>query len=269
MIEAGVEVRSLLSTEVMEEVDGRLAVTDVDSNGQRYVKFWIDEFHNSPAEEQAAHHAAEEHGAERELQQPPASILAFSVCSERSAESRVPRTPEGREGLTAGHNPGYASAPHYGSPGFESGASAAQHESTSMVRLTPRLETPQNAIPQIRSGATPKIRPEDHVHKGCSLLSMEPRREWFCKGADVTSPAENEAALRELEHDPPDIRQYNDNICEERWTHFSLEEVKFPTATVDVIQRGEALAIFERDLIIHFQQISKAVALHVRSLLGG
>ena len=39
--------------------------------------------------------------------------------------------------------------------------------------------------------------------------------------------------------------------------------------TVDVIQRGEALAIFERDLIIRFQQISKATALYVRALLGG
>ena len=33
-------------------------------------------------------------------------------------------------------------------------------------------------------------------------------------------------------------------------------------------QRGEALAIFERDLIIHFQQI-EAAALYVRALLGG
>ena len=39
--------------------------------------------------------------------------------------------------------------------------------------------------------------------------------------------------------------------------------------TVDVIQRGEALAIFERDLIIHSQQNSKAAALYVRALPGG
>ena len=40
--------------------------------------------------------------------------------------------------------------------------------------------------------------------------------------------------------------------------------------TVDVIQRvREALAIFERDLIIHFQQISRAAALYIRALLGG
>ena len=69
--------------------------------------------------------------------------------------------------------------------------------------------------------------------------------------------------------DPPDIREYNANIREERWTHFSLEGVRFPAMTVDVIQRGEALAVFERDLIIHFQQISRAAALYIRALLGG
>ena len=46
-------------------------------------------------------------------------------------------------------------------------------------------------------------------------------------------------------------------------------DFRFPAMTVDVIQRGEALAVFERDLIIHFQQISRAAALYVRALLGG
>ena len=85
----------------------------------------------------------------------------------------------------------------------------------------------------------------------------------------MTSAAEYEAALRQLENDPPDIRQYNVNIREERWTNFSLEGVRFPAMTVDVIQRGEALAIFERDLIIYFQQLSRAAALYIRALLGG
>ena len=41
--EAGVEVRSLLSTEQLEEIDGRLAVTDVDpQSGTRFVRFWVD-----------------------------------------------------------------------------------------------------------------------------------------------------------------------------------------------------------------------------------
>ena len=113
------------------------------------------------------------------------------------------------------------------------------------------------------------LAPEDHEPQGCSLLSLEPLQEWFCKGADVTSPTEYEAALCQLEDYPPDIRQYSDNMRKERWTHFLLEGVKFPTATVDVIQTEEALAIFERDLIIHFQHTSKAAALYVRALIGG
>ena len=48
--EAGVEVRSLLSTERLEELDGRLAVTDEDSHGVRYVKFWVDDAPSSPME---------------------------------------------------------------------------------------------------------------------------------------------------------------------------------------------------------------------------
>ena len=42
--EEGVEVRSLLSSEQLEEMDGRLAVVDVSpSTGARFVKFWVDE----------------------------------------------------------------------------------------------------------------------------------------------------------------------------------------------------------------------------------
>ena len=62
----------------------------------------------------------------------------------------------------------------------------------------------------------------------------------------MTSASEFEASLCLLEDDPPDIREYNANIREERWTHFSLEGVRFPATTVDVTQRGEALAVFER-----------------------
>ena len=171
--------------------------------------------------------------------------------------------PETREGLTPGHTTGPAGAPHHGSPGFGAGVSATQCETFGPAGLAPRPEMQLHADHQSRSGITPRIPPEDHMPKGCSLLSMEPLREWFCSGADMTSPAEYEAALCQIEYDPPDIRQYSDN------THSSLEGVQFATVTVDVIQRGEALAIFDRDLIIHFQQISKAAALYVRALLGG
>ena len=50
--EAGVEVRSLLSTEQLEEIDGRLAVLDVDPlTGTRFVKFWVDEVPFSASDE--------------------------------------------------------------------------------------------------------------------------------------------------------------------------------------------------------------------------
>ena len=42
--EEGVEVRSLLSSEQLEEIDGRLAVVDVSpTSGARVVRFWVDE----------------------------------------------------------------------------------------------------------------------------------------------------------------------------------------------------------------------------------
>ena len=42
--QAGVEVRSLLPTEQLEEIDDRLAVVDIDpATGAKFVKFWVDE----------------------------------------------------------------------------------------------------------------------------------------------------------------------------------------------------------------------------------
>ena len=75
--EASVEVTSLLSTEVVEEIDGRLAVTDVDATGQRNVKFWIDGPYDSPEEEQAVQHATEEPDMGWTPREPPVSIPTF------------------------------------------------------------------------------------------------------------------------------------------------------------------------------------------------
>ena len=105
--------------------------------------------------------------------------------------------------------------------------------------------------------------------QGCSLMSMEPLRQWSCKGADVTSPAEYEAALQMLENNPQDIRDLNDNVREERWNNFSLESIKllpFPWT----LSREEALANFERErvLIIYFQMSSKAAALYAKAWVG-
>ena len=72
-------------------------------------------------------------------------------------------------------------------------------------------EGTRESPPRIRQNNTP---PEDQNPRGCSLHSMEPLRDWFCRGADMTSASEFEASLCLLEEDPPDIRDYNANIRE-------------------------------------------------------
>ena len=39
----------------------------------------------------------------------------------------------------------------------------------------------------------------------------------------MTSPSEFEAAISQLERDPPNISDILDNIREERWTNFSVQ----------------------------------------------
>ena len=235
--EAGVEVRSLLPTEQLEEIDGRLAVLDVDPvSGTRFVKFWVDEVPLSTSEEGPSQR--------RERNNP--------IC-EATGRDTERRSPDFGGGVDYQE--------------FDSPNSERPPLVGSSPDVGERVPNGEGFVPTRVS--YPRTPPEDQVPKRCSLHSVEPLREWFCKAADMTSAAEYEAALVQLEDEPPDIKQYNVNIREERWTNFLLEGVKFPAMTVDVIQRGEALAIFERDLIIHFQQISKAAALYVRALLGG
>ena len=221
--EEGVEVRSLLSTEQLEEINGRLAIVDTSpTSGVRVVRFWVDE---------------------------------PSVHEDNVGDARSPLRNDqlGLNTPTRRHTEGECSRE---SPKFGGGVDYHDRLPEGTRESTPT--TRQNNVP-----------PEDQNPRGCSLHSLEPLRDWFCRGADMTSASEFEASLRLLEDNPPDIRDYNANIREERWTHFSLEGVRFPAMTVDVIQRGEALAVFERDRIIHFQQISRAAALYVRALLGG
>ena len=228
--EEGVEVRSLLSTEQLEEIDGRFAIVDTSpTSGMRVVRFWVDE---------------------------------SSVHEDSVDEARSPlRTgPIGINATPRRHTEGECSRE---SPEFGGGVDYHDLDPPRRERLP---EGTRESPPKTRQNNTP---PEDQNPRGCSLHSMEPLRDWFCRGADMTSASEFEASLRLLEDNPPDIRDYNANIREERWTHFSLEGVRFPAMTVDVTQCGEALAVFERDLIIHFQQISRAAALYVRALLGG
>ena len=228
-------MRSLLPAEQLEEVDDRLAVLDIDpATGTRFVKFWVDEI----------------------------PIVAEGSPAQRRERNTLVHETSGR-------------GRDRESPDFGGGVDYHDHESSQRERnpLLGNSNEGRERVPNAERASPPRTSqrrpPEDQIPRGCPLHSMEPLRDWFCKGADMTSAAEYEAALVQLEEDPPDIRQYNVNIREERWTNNSLEVVRFPAMTVDVIQRGEALAIFERDLIIHFQQMSRAAALYVRALLGG
>ena len=93
--EAGVEVRTLLPTEAEEDIDGNLAVADVDAAGHRYVEFWIDSAHVPPAEEPAAQHVAEEDEATT-TGDPPMSTPAFPVFGARTVKSREHLPPDQR-----------------------------------------------------------------------------------------------------------------------------------------------------------------------------
>ena len=180
--EEGVEVRSLLSSEQLEEIDGRLAVVDTSpTTGTRVVRFWVDEV---PILEESA-------GGSRAL---------------GSMEQREIDTPARRTHGVGGPRE---------SPDFGGGVDYHDLGTPRRERLP---EGARDSPPRNRQGYTP---PEDQNPRGCSLHSMEPLREWFCRGADMTSASEFEAALCQLEDDPPDIREYNANIREERWTHFS------------------------------------------------
>ena len=48
----GAEVRSLLPTERLEEMEGYQVVTDINADGVRYIKFWVDASPESNREEE-------------------------------------------------------------------------------------------------------------------------------------------------------------------------------------------------------------------------
>ena len=127
--EADVEVRSLLSAELVEEINGRFVVTDEDPRGNRFVKFWIDDVPSTSAEEPTAPLGGElvvTGSSHPQITVPPLPLLA-----ERSGE-QAPRTPERREGSNpcrSGHSRGMGPEP--GSPGFGAGVSVYFEEAGS------------------------------------------------------------------------------------------------------------------------------------------
>ena len=160
--EAGVEVRSWLPTEQLEEIDDRLAVLDVDpATGTRFVKFWVDEI-------------------------PFVAAGSPAQCRERDAPVHE----------TIGRDRDRES------PDFGGGIDYHDHESSHRERipLGGNLNEGRERVPNAERSTPPRTNqprtpPEDQIPRGCSLPSMEPLRNWFCKGAAMTSAAEYEAAL--------------------------------------------------------------------------
>ena len=128
----GVQVRALLSTEAVEEVDGCMAMTDVGATGQKYVKFWIDDAHYLLVEEQAAQRVADEYGEVSPSREPPASATTLPVFSARPMGSRENPSTDRREGLTPGYDTDWNTAPILGSPGFENCVSTPQSVPTTL-----------------------------------------------------------------------------------------------------------------------------------------
>ena len=136
--EAGVEVRTLLLTEAVEEVDGWMAATDVDATGQRYVKFWIDDARDPLIEEQAAQRMADE-ADEAIPSREPVSAATLPVFGARSMWSREAHSPDRREGLTPRYDSDRNAAPILGSHGFGNCVSTSQSApAMSREGLTPR-----------------------------------------------------------------------------------------------------------------------------------
>ena len=106
-------MRSLLSTEQLEEIDGRLAVLDVDpSSGTRFVRFWVDEIPLSTTA-----------GNPVEERRPNAPAMSRDV-------SRTPVTPERRERETSSYDA--AERDHRESPDF--GGGVDHHENETLQR---------------------------------------------------------------------------------------------------------------------------------------
>ena len=94
--EAGVEVRSLLPTEQLEEIDDRLAIVDVDpATGTRFVKFWVDESpsgtEGSPAPRRERDTLIQEtNGRDRDKQSPDLGGGGDFYDLESSQRERIP-----------------------------------------------------------------------------------------------------------------------------------------------------------------------------------
>ena len=152
--EAGVEVRSLLPTEQLEEADGRLAVTDEDPQnpGVRTVKFWVDEVPSSPGSSRS--HVEED--------------FTTLLAGPRDA-SRAPITPERRDRVMQGQE-------NRGSQDFGGGVGYQENDDPPRGHIP---ESDRNATQHrghnrsspVRSTYYSRTPPEDQIPRGCSLHS--------------------------------------------------------------------------------------------------
>ena len=154
--EEGVEVRSLLSSEQLEEMDGRLAVVDISpASGARVVRFWVDE---APLQDESVSGTRAPVPMDQRSLDTPARKPTRGGCSRESPE-------------------------------FGGGVDYHDLDASRRERLP---DGTRESPPRSRQNNTP---PEDQNPRGCSLHSMEPLQDWFCKGADMTSASEFEASL--------------------------------------------------------------------------
>ena len=145
--EEGVEVRSLLSSEQLEEMDGRLAVVDVSpTTGARFVKFWVDEI---PLQDETIGEGRREIG--------PSSV--------QHVGNRTPTPIEQRGLATPARRPTGAECSRE-SPDFGRGVDYHDRDWPRRERFP---DSSRESPPRTRDNNTP---PEDQYPRGCSLHSM-------------------------------------------------------------------------------------------------
>ena len=129
-----------------------ISVTDEDSRGLRYVKFWVDDTPSSPAEGRASSLGG---GAPSRVSYPHTPLPPFPSLGARDG-GRVPTSPERRDRPPldqSGPDRGHGS----GSPDSGGGARFDDDEAYEMGHI------PEGARSQTRTPQTPRIPPEDNV----------------------------------------------------------------------------------------------------------
>ena len=158
-------------------------MTDLDAEGNRYVKFWVAV------------------NPESNLQEEDVDFQQMFDGKNISDSSQSGRPNPTTDALVFG---GY-----YQPPDGTSRPAGSETHHAGLNSRTGGSRSPPTSVSTC-SPVIDLVPPEHKGTRGCSLLFMEPLREWFCKGADMTFPLEFEAAIARLERDPPDTRQIND-----------------------------------------------------------